>query len=62
MEMAGILKIFLKQFLSFYFNYRCLRIWDIDVRGVNDGMFRVWIKGIHYIFLICPGSNYCDHI
>ncbi|XP_067020096.1 protein O-linked-mannose beta-1,2-N-acetylglucosaminyltransferase 1-like [Acropora muricata] len=40
---------------------RCLKIWDLDVRGFHKSMWRIWIKGNHVLIIGCPASPYCSH-
>jgi len=40
---------------------RCFKIWDLDVRGFHNGMWRLWFKGNHIIFVGVPFSPYAIH-
>lgn len=40
---------------------KCLKIWDLDVRGFHKSMWRLWIKGNHVLIVGCPASPYCHH-
>lgn len=40
---------------------KCLKIWDLDVRGFHKSMWRLWIKGNHVLIVGCPASPYCSH-
>ncbi|CAH3198689.1 unnamed protein product, partial [Porites evermanni] len=40
---------------------KCLKIWDLDVRGFHKSMWRLWIKGSHVLIVGCPASPYCNH-
>ena len=40
---------------------KCLKIWDLDVRGFHKSMWRLWIKGNHVMIVGCPASPYCSH-
>jgi len=39
---------------------RCFRIWDLDARGFHNGLWRMWVKGNHVIYIGCPVSPYCN--
>ena len=38
---------------------RCFRMWDLDVRGFHNSMWRFWIKKNHILVVGCPASVYC---
>ena len=40
---------------------KCLKIWDLDVRGFHKSLWRLWIKGSHVLIVGCPASPYCNH-
>lgn len=40
---------------------RCFRIWDLDARGFHKGLWRMWVKGNHLLYIGCPISPYCSH-
>lgn len=40
---------------------KCLKIWDLDVRGFHKSMWRIWIRGSHVLIVGCPASPYCVH-
>ena len=46
--------------------FKCLKIWDLDVRGIHKYSFRTFVKGSHVVFVGCPLSPYCyykpDHV
>lgn len=39
----------------------CFKIWDLDVRGFHNGMWRIWAKENHVIFVGVPYSPYAVH-
>ncbi|KAF0988196.1 hypothetical protein HZS_1614 [Henneguya salminicola] len=41
--------------------FKCFRIWDLDLRGMNNNYFRVWLKNIHYLVIPCPSSYLCKY-
>ena len=51
MEKDQILEEFKKLF-------KCLKIWDLDVRGIHKHSFRTYIDGKHVIFIAYPISPY----
>lgn len=40
---------------------RCFRIWDLDARGFHKGLWRMWVKGNHLLYIGCPISPYCSY-
>lgn len=41
--------------------FRCLKTWDLDVRGIHKYSFRTFVNGSHVIFVGCPLSPYCSY-
>lgn len=47
-----------RQFDNFIQICKCLKIWDLDARGLHKSSFRTFIKTHHVIFVGYPTSPY----
>ena len=47
-----------KDFQVWKFVAKCLKIWDLDVRGFHKSMWRLFIKGHQFLVVGSPASPY----
>ena len=47
-----------KDFEVWKFVAKCLKVWDLDVRGFHKSMWRLFIKGHQFLVVGNPASPY----
>eukprot|EP00126_Sphaerothecum_destruens_P007297 Sdes_comp19788_c0_seq1m11876 len=41
----------IEKFANWLVFAKCLKIWDLDVRGFHNSLFRLWVRGNHILFI-----------